>query len=597
MSDTDLTNSISHHKQKDMFEVAFEHSKPFRLRTSESYRFYKGDQWDEEAKNALKKENRPALVINKVASFIDYYITNQKNTRFNLKAYAITGGSEKTAETLTKLFKHYDDRCKGAWEESQIFRDAMLSGVGWFRTELKYDDDIDGEPSYHRWPTKQIAWDPYMRKWDMSDAGYVCAWDWMDIDEANERWPHIPNAWETAISDPYAFDHGTGAGEHDSIPGGMYKDNEDESFSGEYLYVDSQLKRVRVVEVWWKKRKTVNYLMDLETGEETKTTLDKAGIKEMVSMFPGKIEHFTRKENVMMRTMFSGSVELEEEESEFEHGGFPFIPVWAYFLDGDVWGPMELMKDPQREINKRRSQILHALGATIRTGYRYETGAVKNEKEMKDAGNTAGFNIEMEVGMWDKFERLQPPMVDSGIVQQEAQSDIDLNRVANVNPDAMGFRGKKVESGKAIEAKQKAGAFAASNFMDNLRYAKKELGRQLIGMIKQVCSEEKVMTILEGSNKSSQIKMNQKIMNEMGQVQEILNDPNTGNYDVVVDEGENSITIKQENSILLMNFAERFPELRGVLAGPIVDAMDLPNKDEIKQAIQQMQQQLQAQGG
>ena len=105
--------------------------------------------------------------------------------------------------------------------------------------------------------------------------------------------------------------------------------------------------------------------------------------------------------------------------------------------------------------------MLHALGSTIRSGYRYETGAVKNEQAMKEAGNTPGFNIEMEVGMFDKFQRMDSPMIDQGIMHMEQQSDQDLNRVANVNPDAMGFRGKKVESGKATEAKQKAGAFAA----------------------------------------------------------------------------------------------------------------------------------------
>lgn len=581
---------LEHSKQKSMFEVAFEHFKGFRRSASESYRFYKGDQWTEDDKNVLRKENRPPLVINKVASFIDYYITNQKNTRFNLKAYPTNGGSQETAEIITKLFKHYDDRCKGAWEESQVFRDAMLAGVGWFRTELNYDRDIDGEPSYYRYPTKQVAWDPYSRRWDLSDAKYVCAWDWMDVDEAEERWPDVQSAWEQAMSEPYAFDNGESA-DHDSQPGGMYKDNEDEKFSGEYLYTDSEMKRVRIVEVWWKKRVKKWYFMDMETGETTPTTLSKKGVDEIVAMFPDKTETFHKMEDVMMRTMFSGSVQLEEEESEFTHGGFPFIPVWAYFLDGDVWGPMELMKDPQREINKRRSQLLHALGATIRSGYRYETGAVKNEKEMKDAGSTAGFNIEMEVGMYDKFERLQPPTVDQGISQQEAQSDSDLNRVANVNPDAMGFRGKKVESGRAIEAKQKAGAFAASNFMDNLRYAKKELGRQLISMVQQVCKEEKVMTILEGSNKSVNVTMNQKIKDELGRVQKIINDPNQGTYDVVVDEGENSITIRQENSILLLNLAEKMPFLMPILAGPIIDSMDPPNKDEILQKLQMLQQQ------
>lgn len=582
-----ILGPIEHSKQKSMFEVAFEHFKGFRQKASESYRFYKGDQWTEEDKLILNKEHRPPLVINKVASFIDYYITNQKNTRFNLKAYPLTGASQQTAETITKLIKHYDDRCKGAWEESQVFRDAMLSGVGWFRTEINYDKDIDGEPSYYRWPTKQIAWDPYMRKWDMSDAGYICAWDWMDIDEAEDRWPEAQHAWEQAMSEPYAFDVGE-ASSHDSVPGGYYKDNEDEKFTGEYLYVDSSLKRVRIVEVWWKKRVKRYYFMDLETGEETKTSLKKKAVDEMVAMFPDKIEAFTKMEDVMMRTIFSGSVKLEEEESEFTHDGFPFIPVWAYFLDGDCWGPMELMKDPQREINKRRSQMLHALGTTIRTGYRYETGAIKNEKEMKDAGNTPGFNIEMETGMYDKFERMQPPMVDQGIQMMEQQSDQDLSRVANVNPDAMGFRGRKVESGRAIEAKQKAGAFAASNFMDNLRYAKKELGRQMIANIQLVTTEEKVMTILEGSNKSVTITMNQKVFNEIGQIKEILNNPNVGNYDIVVDEGENSITIKQENAMMLLNLAEKMPFLMPILAGPIIDSMDPPNKEEILQKMQMM---------
>ena len=58
---------------------------------------------------------------------------------------------------------------------------------------------------------------------------------------------------------------------------------------------------------------------------------------------------------------FFGGVLLEDIESPYEHGQIPFIPfvVFKFFDEDEPAGIVRDLKDPQREVNKRRSQSLH----------------------------------------------------------------------------------------------------------------------------------------------------------------------------------------------------------------------------------------------
>lgn len=80
---------------------------------------------------------------------------------------------------------------------------------------------------------------------------------------------------------------------------------------------------------------------------------------------------------------FFDNVVLEDIQSPYKHGFIPFVPFICYYQGEDdiPSGVVRDLKDPQREINKRRSQELHILNTQSNGGWISEEGAMSPQQE------------------------------------------------------------------------------------------------------------------------------------------------------------------------------------------------------------------------
>jgi hypothetical protein len=140
----------------------------------------------------------------------------------------------------------------------------------------------------------------------------------------------------------------------------------------------SDPRKNRIIEIWKLEYGVKNFLQDTATGtcEESDITPDQIELlnlmrqkeaKDLGLTPPPPIIQFPRYGptwNVYFLTVM-GNV-LYHKQTPYWHENDPYTLGFAEYVDGEIWGPLEEMIEPQRHINRINSAIDYALGAAAK---------------------------------------------------------------------------------------------------------------------------------------------------------------------------------------------------------------------------------------
>jgi hypothetical protein len=302
--------------------------------------------------------------------------------------------------------------------------------------------------------------------------------------------------------------------------------------------------------------------------------------------------------------VFMDDILFEDIYSPYEHNELPFVPLCIYnFGEGDLpAGFVRDLKDPQREINKRRIQTLNILNSVGNGGGFIEEDALSpdQERDMKKHGNIPGHFTKVRPGAISQGKIKESGMTNPpvAIIQAEQQATNDLPAISGINEALMGTDIASSSSGRAIELKQKQAVTHIAPAFDNLRKAKKRIAYLLWGkrghkgIIPQYYTEDKIYRI-EGKNGQQFIHVNQQVqVNDpiLGPITKTLNDLSLGDFDIVVSDVSASTTQRQAQMWGLVDAVSQTGIPGDMVFDIIIDLSDLPNKEEIKQRWQERQQ-------
>ena len=570
------------------FKEAVDGGQEWRREAKEDYEFTAGKQWTDEEIDAFREDGRPAITINRIKPLLNILSGYQRLNRYDIEFLARTSDDVELCQVRRGITKYVLDRCDYDSVESQVFLDCAIGGLGWFGTRYKFDHEIqDGEAIVERVDPFGIYVDPEAHELDFSDAKYLIRAKWVGKDELKQVYPEQADA----IENNYA----------------VYDSAEDESESRpeiDRLYYSSELKKVRVVECWYKERtqRTVFITADGQQlpQEQVTSEMIQAGMIASSQDIP-----ITQ---VKLCVFFDKTL-LEEINSPYQHGEFPYVPmVYHYYGVGDVpAGFVRDLKDPQREVNKRRIQELHLLNTTASGGGWVEEGAMTpdQESEFKRKGNIPGHFQKVlpgaiSGGKIHEREPKQPPMA---VIQAEQQATEDLKNISGINETLLGVEVPSQASGRAIELRQKQAVTHLAVIFDALRRAKKKIAYLLwgrrghAGIIPQFYTAEKTYRI-EGENGQQFIPVNQQIIQQdpiAGTIVQTLNDLSQGEFDIVVADVESNTTQRQAQMWSLIDAASKLGIPHDLIFDTLIDLSDLPKKNDIKMKFQQQQQQQQQQ--
>jgi hypothetical protein len=552
--------------------------------------FYDGLQWAEEDKQEVEGRGQPALVFNVLRESINWIIGTERRSRIDFAVHPREDSDRQGAEQKTHLLKYIDDVNKGGFARSRAFSDASRVGLGWLEDGIR-SDPFD-EPLYSRAESWRNIWYDHLAiEPDLSDARYIFRAKWLDVDVACAMWPDRADRIKAAA---HAYDLYGASDDDEFFTTALYYQTDS---SGRPVqrrtYIDDALgvsglrrPRVRVVEAWYRvpKKGKFLYVEDREYVNFHRAAYDDRDpqMKELVDN--GYAAAYDAIRMQMEMTIFVDGALLQKPQAPYRHDKSPFTPIWAYRRkrDGAPYGPIRNMRDPQDDLNKRRSKSLYILSTNQ---VFMERGAVANKDELREeVADPAGI-IEYEVNK--KFDVRRDNTLAAQHVDLAKQDEEYIRMAGGVTSENLGHQ-SNATSGRAIVARQEQGSVVTAELFDNLRYAIQCQGEKRLALIEQFYDRPKVIRITGDRGQDDFLELNKPVMGQDGAVT-VENPITASQADFIVDEQDFRETIRLAMFEQLYEMVNKLPpEISLQLLDLVVDMSDVHGKDELVRRIRKI---------
>lgn len=515
----------------------------------ESEDFYEGKQWDDSTARWLQSLDRANLTLNEIAPNIDMLIGYQMEQRTDIRYLPQEGGDQRAADMYNVVTKRILDNCYYQREETKVFKDQCVPGKGDFHVYMDFTQNIQGEIKVERFPWDDLDYGPHEKE-DLSDCEYAVQSRMQSIAWLTQRFGKKAKEIETNFNsyrgiypDSEKGDAGVN-GTHTDYRKAAKLDDSTFTLDGSKPLVDVQKKQFRLAQLTQKIYKEVTVIFNQEE-EFFFTAYDwKDDDIALASTLPG-FQVVSQMKPRMRITKFCGGVILSDENpADLPLHDFYTIPVYGYRQNGSFWGKVEAAKDPQRELNKRRSQIMdesNRLGGAI---YYQEPLTFKDSAEaerFKKNRSRPGsvFTVNSIDRPPRREEGAEVPQALVSIMQMDQQN---LQRLMNVVVQQEGAN----EPGTLFLEKKKSRLTGNQFLFDNLSFAKQKLGKILLALIQRYYDAERCLRILNAQYDKNKFQVGGQDFSEFTQdeVLEILSNTNATEYDVIVTESSFSQTTR-----------------------------------------------------
>lgn len=198
------------------------------------------------------------------------------------------------------------------------------------------------------------------------------------------------------------------------------------------------------------------------------------------------------------------------------------------------------------------------------------------ERALEEEGARPGINIKFREG-YEAPRRIEPGGRSTALEGEVAKNESDLKEISGINDSALGNL-DRVQSGRAIQARQRQSVVSAEMYFDNFSRSRELKARREIGIIQGYYTEPRIVRIRSGTGGQDE----QIFINRKDAAGAIVNNVTLGKYDLAIDESPMSATFMQGQFQEALELLEK-----GIPIPPdvLVDLSSMPNKETIKQRI------------
>jgi hypothetical protein len=517
-------------------------------------RFFLGDQWDEKEKRQLYQEGRSTFVFNRVRRNINMVTGYQRKNRLSSVVAPVEDSDQKTADQLSQLLLYSMNYGNGYQVISDSFGGALKTGWNLASVWVDYrDDPVNGDIKFAREPYNGFIVDPYFTNLDFSDAGYILRRKYLNVGHCASLLP----GQEKEVYRLYELGW-----------------ERDDKFTWlPYQRQPNGQKMMAYNEMYVQKWRNVPMLVDMETGETLEFDVDKKVIKEFIEVYPQLKVVNKPKRYIEMNVIVNDQL-MKTEENPYDLDEYPFVPFTAIFEpESDQWGLKvqsltRCMVDPQREANRRRSQMTDILDSQINSGWIANENSVINPNSLfqSSQGKVIWRREDAAPGA---LEKIQPAQIPPSMFQLQELYDRDMMEIAGINDAAFGQTENAGESGVMMMLRQGAAIVNLQELFDNLRASQKALSKKVVKLI-QKWRPQKV----------------QRILNE--EPSEQFYNSEFTKYDITVQEGILTDTQRQMYFRQLVDLKQLGAPVTGEM---LAKAAPIQGKSEYTEQLSQMEQQ------
>lgn len=581
VSDLDSAESRKEHRQLlTWYYLEKEKQATNRLDQAMDADMYDNIQWHPEDAQVLQDRGQMPLVFNEVAPMVDWIIGTERRTRVDWKVLPRAEDDVKSADVKTKVLKYVADINRVQYNRSRAFADAAKSGVGWLDDGVR--DDPTEDVLYSKWEDwRNVLWDSSSYEHDLSDARYIFRWRWVDEDIGCLMFPDRADQIRMATQEAGFVNDGNQEEEEwqttslDGEKSGTLR------AMGAGIAVDAVRRRVKLIECQYRKPVKTKVISDGPLKGAFFHEHDGAMVNAL-NQVGGTIV-----DKLMMRVhiaVFTEGHLLSLGNSIFRHNKFSLTPIWCYRRGRDrlPYGVIRRVRDIQMDLNKRASKALFMLNTNQIIA---DEGAVDDWNLLRDEADRPDGLIVKKAGKEVVIRR--DTDAATGQIQMMTLDAQSIQKSAGVSQENMGRQTNAV-SGEAIKARQLQGSVVTTEPFDNLRLGTQIQGEKQLSLIEQFYSEQKVVRLTGAKGAIEWVKVNQPEQQPDGSVR-YINDITSSMADFVVSEQDYAGTLRQVMFESLNQMAMRLPpEVSLRLMTIAMEFSDLPNKDEITDAIRRM---------
>ena len=587
---------------RDRFQMARDHWKEWNDEARQCFEFYSGHQWSTDDVEYLQSQLRVPITFNRVQPYIDAVIGHEANNRQEIKYLPRTEGDSAVNQVITEVAHFYLDECDGEYAQSEAFKAMLICGIGWTETRLDDEENPDMDLVVECVNSMHVLPDPTSERPCFSDARYVFKHTQHSKAEVRAMFPEWDGISTGTEWDLYDYDD-AGAEDGDLTGRDTYVGDDDADS-------DTAGRDITVVQYQYKDYEDVYMAKDPETGKEKSISEDVYNNfkKEM------KAEGITtrKKSRVVCKVAYIiGSQVVQHSTVCKEHFTLQAI-TGKRDVSKKTWhGIMRSLLDVQQWSNKFLSQMLHIINSQAKGGLDIEESAVSDmEKFEADYSKPGALLVYRDGALQNNRVRerssVQFPAQFDRLLQYANDSFGD---VAGINAEMMGMADREQPGVLEYQRRQSAVSLLAPLF-DSLRLYRKRFGRVWLYFIQKYLADGRIARITvdqeqlqqqQGMQGPPQPPQPGQPGQQPGQPPamkpppktvavaintQLLGDPDTAKYDVIVDQSSTSPNQKEATWAVLSQMG---PMLKDVMTGPVLmkllEYSPLPESlmEEIKQ--------------
>ena len=464
----------------ESYERAYQLWNTYYAEAYKDLSYYLGNQWSLEELAYLNNQRRSSFTYNKIRRIINLIQGYQRKNRMASIISPVEDASKDTATILSDALQHVMESSDGYSIISDAFKGALTTGISFVSPYVDYrDDPISGDIKFHLDEWNAVILDPFFTKKDLSDCGFVARRKFLGRTQVISLIPEK----EDVIN---------------SLPWG----SRDDKFTYmPYARQWGMQKLLNYTEYWRTRWETKDVLVDMESGETREWDGDKKRLRMYREAFP--------QIKVIKKPVKSAELGIIVEGELLYYGKdpsglneYPFVPFFCTFepsydlYNWKIQSLVRLIRDPQTELNKRRSKMVDTIDGQLNTGWIAKTGAVTNNASLFKSGNGQVIFLKPEAQMTD-IQKIDPPGIHPSLFQLEAEFAKDMVENVGISPENLGMSENENIETAAILAKsrQAAGLVNLQDIFDGLRDSQKLLSRKAMKLMQLNYTPEKIKLI------------------------------------------------------------------------------------------------------
>lgn len=442
--------------------------------------YYLGNQWSLEELSYLNNQRRSSFTYNKIFRLINLVLGRYSSTMRGYNVEPIENSSMQTAEIMTDGLQYIMQSGGGYEARKRAVKGALTTGISFISPWVDYRNDaVSGDIKYHVDDWNAVIMDPFVTKRSLEDCSFIARRKYLTRTEVISLLPDKQDIIE-------------------QLPWGT---RDDKFTYMPYARQWGMQKLLNYNEYWRTKWETKDVLVDMETGEMKEWDGDKKRLYLFRKMFP-QLE-------VVRKPVRSVELGIIVEGQLLYYGtdpgglnDYPMVPFFAVFepsYDLYTWKIQSLtrfVRDPQSELNKRRSKMVDVIDNQLNSGWIAKTNSVTNPSSMYKTGQGQVIWLKPEAQMTD-IQKIPSAGIDPSQFQLEAEFEKDMMEILGLSPENLGMaENEKIETaGILSKYRQIAGWIPMQHIFDGIWESERLLGEKSLKLIQANYTPEKIKLI------------------------------------------------------------------------------------------------------